>query len=233
MTAADLVTAALQELGVLNAVDPPSGEDGALGLARLNAILDSWNAERLGVYTQVLASFTLTPSLSPHTIGPSGTWVTAQRPVSIESARLVVSGSYSPIAIRDAAWYRRLTVPGQTSAIPTDVYYEEDWPNGKLFFYPIPTAASVVSLESRVVLAALTASDTFTMPPGYQEALTLTLAEHLAAPMRMSLSGDTRRHAEKARARIFSTNAKIPTLCTRDFGMPSGGGSTFDYLTGR
>jgi hypothetical protein len=45
----------------------------------------------------------------------------------------------------------------------------------------VPTTGLSVTLMTRQVLAALTLASTFTMPPGYQSAVTLTLAEHCAA----------------------------------------------------
>src|SRR5574343_1563542 len=104
-TALDIVTMALRDLGITNAVDPPSAEDAAFALSKLNVLLDNWNAERQAVYEDVFASYTLTPSLAPHTIGPSGTFNVAQRPVSLEGCNLILTSTTpvtrTPITIRD------------------------------------------------------------------------------------------------------------------------------------
>jgi hypothetical protein len=233
VTALDLITDALRELRVLNAVDPPGGEDAALGLSRLNMILDDFNAERPSVYADTITTYTLTPGLNPHTIGPTGTLVTNQRPVSIAAANILVSGLRSPVAIRDAAWWLSIADPSFSDVRPTDLMYQPEWPNGKIYLYGVPSAANTLELLSSVVLGSLAIGDTFTMPPGYQSALTLTLAEALSAPMGVELSPMTARNAAKARARILSNNLTTPTLVTRDAGMPGARRSTFDYRTGR
>lgn len=230
-----IVTDALRELRVLNASDPASGEDADFALSKAKRLLDNWNAERRAVYANVFSSFTLTPSLSPHLIGPTGTWVVAQRPVSIEGASLVLTNIGQPITRREASWWRDQALKTLTSALPTDLYYEPAWPNGKLWFWPIPTTAYPVELEIRQLLAsaALKLTDDFSLPPGYQDAITLTLAEDLAGPFKAEVGQVTVTKAREARERIFDTNDETPRLVTHDAGMPGGSGSSwFDYRTG-
>jgi len=235
MTGKDLCTNILVELNIYGAADPPSPEDLNLVLTKVNRIFDSWNAKHQASYCETFADYTLTPALSPHTIGPTGVWVVAQRPVSLEDASLDDgSGVQSPIWVRDAAWYAGRTTPAQTGSRPTDVYYEKAWPNGKLFFWPVPTSAYTVALLSRTVLAALTLDTTFTMPPGYEDAITLTGMESAVGAFpgsvtQPSLKGD----ASMARAVIFSNNVDTPKLRTADAGMPGRGrGGYFNYRTG-
>lgn len=234
MTGLDLVTDALTELGVLGAAESPTPEDAAFVLRRLNQLLDSWNAERDAVYADVFGSYTLTPSLSPHTIGPTGTFVTAQRPVSIEGANLMISATVrNPIDVtRDAAWWFARSVPSLATSVPTDLYYNPTWPNGALYFWPVPTTTGPVELWTRQVLAALTLATVFTMPPAYQEALTLTLAEKIAPAFGVQVTAQTTTAAATARARVFNNNRVIPKLVTRDSGIPGARG-TWNYLTGQ
>lgn len=62
-TAQDVVTAALQELGVLAAGETASAEDAALALARLNEMLAAWELSGIahGVPTLALATTIATP----------------------------------------------------------------------------------------------------------------------------------------------------------------------------
>lgn len=239
ITGRDLVTDALLEINVYDAIDSIAPQDAAYVLRKLNRILDNWNAERPAVYADAFNTYTLTPSLSPHTIGPSGTWVTTQRPVSIEAALLLYSTSLNPrvgITIRDAAWYASLTIPALSTAFPTDLYYEPDWPNGKLFFWPVPSSALQVTLLSRLVLARLQLDDAFTLPPGYQDAITLTLCEDIAPTFEKQVAPSLAKKAADARDRIFSNNVEIPRLVTQDSGMPTaaggGNGVNGNYYTG-
>jgi hypothetical protein len=160
LTAADICRAALLDLNVFEPSDSVSNDDLAFVLTKLNRILDNWNADRTAVYADQFVTSTLTAALSPHLIGPTGslTFVVTQRPVSIEGAVLIYATANAPqvaLTLRDAAWYRSLSIPSLSTAIPTDLYYEPDWPNGKLYFYPVPSAALRVTLWTRIVLSQL------------------------------------------------------------------------------
>jgi hypothetical protein len=199
----------------------------------LNALLDQMNATRHMVFADVFSTFTLTPGLNPHTIGPTGTWVTAQRPVSIEGASLELSaGIFIPIALKDAAWWDAVVLPGLTSAVQMALFYNPTWPNGELWFWPVPSTALAVVLMTRVVLAQVTLATTFTLPPGYQKAITLTLAEDCAASFGTQPKPSTVALARQARAAIFNNNDPPCPLVTRDAGLPGGGGGVYNYRTG-
>lgn len=235
MTASDIITDALRELGVVNAVDAPSGEDAALGLTRLNLIIDNLNAEGRGVYADTISTFTIVPGTNPHTIGPTGSspnWTVTQRPQAITLANLIVNSLRTPIRVRDGQWWMGLSDPTLSGAIPTDLYFEPAWPLGKVWLWPAPSSAYQVELLLRVVLADLGLTDTFDLPPGYQDAITKTLAEELAAPMRVPIPAMLPMQAQKARARVWGNNAVIPRLHTNDAGLPRSGRSTWDYRTG-
>src|SRR5688572_26501526 len=141
------------EIGVVAQSETPSPGDLDFTLGKGNRVIDNWNADKRTVYTDQVLSNTLTVGLRPHTLGPTGaTWTVTQRPVSIESAALVVSETRTPITVRTAQWYQALSLP-ETDGTPTDLYYDPSWANGKLYFYPVPIAASTVELWVRIVLA--------------------------------------------------------------------------------
>lgn len=240
-----LCTDAALELNRIGAADALSGEDSTFLLKKLNRILDNWNADGQAVYTIGFTLFTLVPNLSPHTIGvaansPTFT-VTTNRPVNIQSASLVLTGSPAidiPINIRDDDWWALNRVKGLATAIPTDLYYSPDWPNGSLYFWPVPTVAYGVRLEMRFVLAQVLAATPLSLPPGYRDALTLTLAEDCITAFGAQLSPlqaqTLMTKARQARARIFANNRPSPNLATRDSGLPgtSSGQSNWFYPTG-
>lgn len=230
---------ALMEIGALAQGESLSAGDADFTLGKLNRLLDNWNGEHQASYAQQFTTFTLTPSLSPHTIGPTGTWVTTQRPVTIESLSLILSAptsSYVPITLRDAQWWADQVTPTLASTFPTDCYYEPAWPDGSLYFWPVPETAYDVEVEQRVLLAAVALTDVFTLPPGYRDAITLTLAEECAPAFGRDISPRTTQSAGYARARIFANNIVVPTIQTSDAGMPNRRGSanfpTFNYLIG-
>lgn len=234
-TIGDLVTSALTEIRVARAGEAVSPDDMATGIYVFNRLLNLWNANRRAVYAELFADYTLTPSLSPHTIGPGGTFNVTQRPVSVEAVAISIGGSpaaFTPIPVRDAAWYARQPVPALTSVLPTDVYYSPEWPLGKLYFWGIPTAAYTVRLWTRQLLASVAQTDDFALPPGYQAACELTLAEELAPSFGQKVSDSTERRAREARALVFGDNDDVPLLTTCDAGLGIGrGGGGFNWRT--
>ncbi len=240
-TIRNLCSDALAEIGVVSEGAAMTPDQGDFMRRRLQRIVNKWNAQRCTVYATVFAQFTLTPNLSPHTIGPTGaTWTVTHRPVSIEGISLGINTStpivFLPLNVRDADWWQAQTVPTLTSDVPTDFFYNPTWPNGSIYFWPVPTAAYPVQLQIRTLLDdTFTLDDTFDLPPGYQDALTLTLAEGAARPFGQALPDSLVRDAAMARAVIFANNDITPHLTTRDSGMegPTGGNRpSFNWLIG-
>jgi hypothetical protein len=104
---------------------------------------------------------------------------------------------------------------------PSDFWYSADWPLGKLYLYPVPDTDYGLQLWTRVVLAELDLDDTLSLPPGYRDAITLTLGEMLAPTYPPAVAQPV--EAAKARARIFANNDPSPALATADSGIPRGG----------
>lgn len=242
MTILDLCNDAATEINVLAAGETLSAEDAVLFRRKLRSLLNQWNAKREAVYADTFQQFTLVPSLAPHTIGPTGaTFTVTQRPVSIEGIGLGINTSnptvFLPLNVRDADWWQAQSVPSLTSDVPTDFYYNPTWPNGQINFWPIPTAAYVVQLQMRLVLNDLVDfNDDFSLPPGYEEALSLSLAENAARSFaRSSIRADLSRDAAMARAVIFANNDVVPRIATYDAGMQVGTGGlrpSFNWILG-
>lgn len=220
MTGQDIVREALLELGVLSPTEDLGPEDGEYGLSKLNRVMDRWNTNPIAAFATAVTGYTLTPALSPHTIGPSGTLEVPVRPAKIDGASWISGGVRSPIRVRDLAWYRGLSMPETTGEQPTDVYYEPTAPNGKLWFYPVPSSAASIEVWTRGLLTALELDSQLVAPSGYRDALIKTLAEELAAPFRVQLPEALPRQAQAARALVFGNNLTIPRLYT---GIRGGG----------
>lgn len=235
----DVVTQAAQELGYVAGGESLTANDSTFLLNKLNRLLDNWNAERAAVYTDTFNTYTLTPALSPHTIGPTGaTFTAAIRPVSIVSANIVqqtVTPSVrTPLYIADEDWWMANTVRAVTSSIPTALFYQPTWPNGNLYLWPVPTTAYQIELQTRTLLASVTLAGTFALPPGYQDAITLTLAEDSAGALGRPMPSDLQMKAAKARGRIFVNNDYHPRISTVEGGMQSRRSrGSFNWQTGQ
>lgn len=237
-TGADVARAILLELAVIDPLDPTPPELLAYVLDKANRVINNWNADHGAAYVEEFASYTLTPNLNPHTIGPSAaTFTVTQRPVSIETAKLVISTptppARLPITPLNAEQYASITVRGVTTDIPLYLYYAAGYPNGSIYLWPIPTAAYELELWTRVVLASLAAATDVAFPPGYEDALVLSVAETLTGPLTVPMPPGLQANAAQARGRIWANNTMVPTLRTADSGMPnSGRGGGFNWLTG-
>lgn len=236
ITIGDMVTSALSEIRIARAGDVLAPEAMSRGVYVFNRLVNLWNADHRKGYADLFTDYTLTPSLSPHTIGPGGTFNVTERPVALLDAAVNLGGSppvLVPIDVQDAAWYKRQAIPGLTMSYPTDVYFQTAWPLGKLYFFPVPTTAYGVRLWTRVSLAAVVDTDTFSLPQGYQAALELTLAEELAPSFGQSLDDDLKTRARMARATVFGNNDDVPRIATCDSGIPSSdsAGAWFDINT--
>lgn len=232
---ADLVRAALLEIGVVDPIETVTSELQAYGLEKVNRIINDWNAEHGATYVEEFADHTLTPNLNPHTIGSSSaTFTVTQRPVSIEWANIVISDVRYPVAIHQAEWYANLPDDTISDSIPTDLYYAPGWPNGSIYLYPVPNTARTLELWTRAVLSSLTAAGTVSLPPAYENALVLTLAESLTSPLSVPMPQALPAQAREARGRVWANNITVPRLQTRDSGMPSSGvGGGFNWRTGQ
>lgn len=225
LTGQQIVTAALQEIRVVNATDAASGEDLAAGLLRLNLLVDAWNARREAIYAESILRKTFTPAASPHTIGPGGHFDVANRPSQIRASALVLSdGSRMPMDVHEGIdWWMGQASPELAGAEPTDLCYVPDYPLGLCYFWPVPSAASQVDLVVWALMdAGAVAETSLTLPVGYPLALILTLAEELA-PMfgaGATLSSETIRRAAAARAKVFNQNAARSARVGCDAGLP-------------
>ena len=238
MNALTLINDALLEINVLEQGETASAAVAQFCLGRLNGILDEFSAAKRYCYNVNFQAFTLVAGLSPHTIGPSGTFVVPNRPSRIEGATLILNTSPQnvdlPMAIQDDQWWNYQRVKSLQSNVPTDLYYSPDIPNGSLYFWPVPNFAYGVRLETSVILqqiASLTAA--LILPPAYYRALMLSLAVDIATPMGGSVPATTA--AKQMRSvRILQGNTMAsPTTTTAEAGQK--GGRTepyFNYVSG-
>jgi hypothetical protein len=234
-----VITNALIEAEWLAQGEQPEAQDANFVLGKINDELDQWSAEEKYIYAKGFQLFTLTPGLSPHTIGPSNaTFKLPQRPVRIDGCTIVIANTGNtstdiPVnTTRDADWWNFVRIKNLASQIPTDLYYEPDVPNGSMFFWPVPNLNYQARVEFwQAVQQFVTIQDALVLPPAYRKALTLTIAEQLDGPR--SSDPVLRSKAAEARSAIFSNNNQSPTMSTLAAGMPqSGGHSRFNFLDG-
>jgi hypothetical protein len=236
----DIIKQAMLEIGAIDPNENPTGPESSLGLIKLNRMLDAWNVDKKYVYTVNFAQYVIVPNLQPHLIGPSGTagWIVNQRPVKLESAEIILNNVTPniryPLNVRDATWWAQKSSYQVTGTLPTDVYYEPDWPNGSLFIWPVPTIAYPLELQTWTILNEVQLNQQICLPPGYLDCICYELAIALCPSFQTQASRELLGLAKVARDRIFSPNIKSPRIGTRDAGIPQQEKhrATFNYRTG-
>jgi len=218
MTASDIISNAMQEINALAAGETLSSEDASFGLSKLNRLLDNWNTESLFIYGTLLFQGTLTAEHNPHTIGTSGTdfIVSTARPPKITKANLVLTdvtpNIFRPLVVVDDAWWMNNPVPTLETQIPYYLWPNYSWPTASLYLWPVPTKAYDIRLDLQTLFSSFALSDTFSLPPGYEDAVTLSLAESLTSAFGKSPSPVLVQQAAAARGRVKSLNSEAPTM---------------------
>ena len=237
-TVLDLIQDALEEIGVYAPSETPTAADASKALRVLNRMMDQWSARKLFAYNVAFSAFTLTPGTQPHTIGPGvgATFALAVRPIRIENAALILNNVTPnvdvPLNIRDDDWWANQRVKALTTNVPTDLYYSPDVPNGSLYLWPVPSFAYGLRLETWVSagqFAALT--DTLSLPPGYHDAIMLSLAEKLARPFGKALDAGLIADANRARVTIQKNNDKSPRISAVSYSPKPK--ASFNYYSGQ
>jgi hypothetical protein len=228
---ATLIATALAGHNVYAAGEAVTIADATYCLGQLNSILDAWNADGQSSIADVFTSFVCTPSLQPHTVGPTGTVVLPVRPVTIDGASLSVgTGLWVPIHVHlEPGWWLAQSVVANASV--TDLYYAPTVPNGEIYFSGVPTSALTVRIMTRTVLASVLLTQSLTLAPGYELALTLTLQEAIADAFHATVSATLQSRAGKARGVIWQNNLRVPSLSSGGQGLPGSDGGWFDYRT--
>jgi hypothetical protein len=224
--ASAIVAAALKELNYLQSGSPVPGQLMVDGIELFNNILDDYNADGAKVYADVFSPYTITPNLNPHLIGPTGTWVQTQRPERINGIQIILTGGPQPYVYckpRDAAWWANQPAPTVTADYPTDFYFDPTWPDGSIYFWPVPTTAYDVQVWQRQILTQVAPATVVSMPPGYNYAFRMVLARRWADPLRKPWTGKQEAAAVAAEALIMGNNVQVPRIRTQQAGVPGGG----------
>lgn len=160
-----------------------------------------------------------------------------QRPQRIEQASLILNTQEPnvdiPMNIRDSDWWMNNRVKGLQSNVPTDLYYDPNFPNGSLYFWAVPNSAYGVRLKLWGTIPQFpNLNYQFSLPPGYQKTIKLSLARDLVGPFQGSWSQQQEDSWKRAMKAIEVNNIKSPRGNTADAGMPGiqqGGG--FNYFS--
>jgi hypothetical protein len=171
----------MQSLGVMGDGDTPTAAELNDGLVLLNEMLESWSIDRIMVYQILQENFPLVAGTATYTIGSSGTFNTT-RPVRIENAFIRDTNNLDyQLQIVPQQSYDNIMTKTVQSNIPLYMYDDNAYPLSTLKFWPVPSQAYTLYINSWKQLQQFAAlSTSVALPPGYQEAIRYSLATRLA-----------------------------------------------------
>jgi hypothetical protein len=181
-TAGQQIERALRLLGVLAEGETPSAATSQDALMALNQMIDSWNTERLSVFSTQDQVFTWPAGLISRTLGPSGDFI-GLRPILLDDStyfRAPTNVSYG-IKFINQQQYNGIAVKTVTSTYPQVMWVNMTFPDIEMYVYPRPTQDlefHFVSVEELNNPANL--STVLYYPPGYLRAFTYNLAMEFA-----------------------------------------------------
>jgi len=182
-TAGDQINGALRLLGILAEGETPSAATSQDALVALNQMIDSWNTERLAVFSTQDQVFSWPPNVLSRTLGPSGDFQ-GLRPILLDDStyfRDPSSGISYGIKFINQQQYNGIAVKTVTSTYPQVIWVNMTYPDVEMYIYPKPTKVlewHFVSVEELTQPATLATNLHF--PPGYLRAFKYNLACEIA-----------------------------------------------------
>jgi len=182
-TAGDQINRALRLIGMLAEGELPSTETANDCLVALNQMIDSWNTERLSVFSTQDQVFTWPAGFINRTLGPTGNFV-GNRPILLDDATYYRDASTNVsygIKMINQQQYDGIAVKTVTSTYPQVLFINMTYPDVDMYIYPKPTRDlewHFVSVEELTQPATL--QTVLAFPPGYLRAFTYALAMEIA-----------------------------------------------------
>ena len=180
-TAGDQIYAALRLIGQLAEGEQPSADTAQDALAAMNQMIDSWNTERLSVFSTQDQVFTWPAGALKRTLGPTGDFV-GNRPILVDDATYFRVGQVSyGIKLINQQMYDGIAVKTVTSTYPQVMFVNNTYPDIEMYVYPVPNTSlefHFISVEELNNPASL--STTLAFPPGYLRAFKYNLACEIA-----------------------------------------------------
>jgi hypothetical protein len=171
----DIISAALQKIGVSQFNETPSADEAKTAFASLNMMLEQWTLEDLMIYYKLKEEFQSIAGTVSYTIGKDQTWDT-ERPTQIISAYTRVGVIDYPMDIISAEEYQNISMK-MLQSVPRALYYSPEYPYGTVWLYPVPSTAYTIGLLQNKSMEKFTSmSEEIVLPQGYLMALIYNLA---------------------------------------------------------
>lgn len=205
-----IINRAAELLGYKDPRRALNGTDAANFLDVLNTMVDAWNTSRLNmVAVQEVAQSVSGQTI---TIGPGGA-ISMTRPTRMEDGAFIrANGADFAIRWIERAQFDEIVVKATPGTIAYVGYYEPALPLGVIHLWPYPSTPVELHLQCAVQLTEFADLNTdYTLAPGYQRAMELSLAEELS-PGRKAVPPEVVAAARNARRAIRRQNVEVPRM---------------------
>jgi|TARA_R110000787_G_scaffold110768_1_gene219446 hypothetical protein len=223
-TIGDVITASLQELGLIGAGEVPTANDSELALSRANDWIDGLATQGLTVFTaNTRTTWTIASGTSSYTVGPAGD-VKCVRPLGPNNILNIgyEDTSTSPVQeylLGDTLTqdeYAAVTPKTQTGTYPIYFYYEPTFTSslGTLTAWPVPTSSTLLGViyTPTPVTEFSALSDVILLPPGYRRFYRTSLAVELSPSFSVIPSPVLQKNADESLANIKRSNVRYSDL---------------------
>ena len=208
-TAGDQINGALRLIGQLAEGEEPSAATANDALAALNQMIDSWNTERLSVFSTQDQVFSWLPGFATRTLGPTGDFV-GNRPILVDDSTYFRDPSSNisfGIKLINQQQYNGIAVKTVTSTYPQVMFVNMTYPDITMTVYPVPTKVlewRIISVEELTTAALL--STPLAFPPGYLRAFKYNLACEIAPEFGVEPSPQVQRIAMTSKRNLKRIN---------------------------
>lgn len=177
----NLLEAAVRKLGRLESGGSLTASEITDGIAELNRMLGTWNADMGAIFCETLDSLTWATGNASRTIGVGGD-LNVARPAQILAAQIRSGTTDIDLILYTHREYQAIVDKATTANIPRYLAYNPTIASsvGTLFMWPVPSASLTVRITSLKPLAAGVAGTTAILPDSYEDAIVLNLALRLA-----------------------------------------------------
>jgi len=208
-TAAEIIDGSLRLLGVLAEGETPSAAVMQDSIMAINQMIQSWDTERLSVFSTQDQVFTWPANVISRTLGPTGDFV-GNRPIEIDDATYFKdpsSGLSFGVKLINQQQYDGIAFKTVTSTYPQVLWVNNTFPDIELYVYPVPIKAlewHIISVETLTEVSSV-ATDMY-FPPGYLRAFRYNLACELAPEFGVEPSPQVQRIAMTSKRNLKRIN---------------------------
>ncbi len=180
MIVRQLINSVLRKLGVYASGESATSAEVSDALAQINRMLHNWSAQKNGIYTSKLETFSLASNKQEYTYGSGGDFDSA-RPIRIFSANL--RDNNIDLWVNETTRENWMQIADKdTKGYPKQFLIEPEYPLAKVNFWPVPDNTYTIVFYADKPLAQYTNSaNDLDLPPEYEEAIEWSLAMRLAA----------------------------------------------------